>query len=154
MAQHCKTNQTDKNVNGHISFILSFVFTLSQSSSSHHVSSIAIIRIRMSWSGGSVLLLLLFCSCSTTSMHAVFCCVKLCLMRWLILHAYRWFQIRNETLLNPWSNFLFFHADSFITYDEANKFFLLLLLHAAFHKVYTCDSIHKKLTHQYINHVT
>ena len=32
----------------------------------------------------------------------------------LSVYVYKCFQIRNETLLNPCSNFLFFRADSFI----------------------------------------
>ena len=36
------------------------------------------------------------------------------LLKNLSVYVYKCFQIRNETLLNPWSNFLFFHADSVI----------------------------------------
>ena len=32
----------------------------------------------------------------------------------LSVYVHKCFRIRNETMLNPWSNFLFFHAHSFI----------------------------------------
>ena len=43
--------------------------------------------------------------------------IQLCnakILKNLSVYVYKCFQIRNETLLNPWSNFLFFHADSVI----------------------------------------